>query len=67
MQTRTLRTDPIDDVGQRLCVSLAADEKSVATEVIDDELLATQLAVLAFAFQLSITMGIPNRYGSDWQ
>ncbi len=30
-----LRTDPIDDVGQRLFVALAADEKSVAAEVLD--------------------------------
>ena len=48
-QTRSLRTDPIDDVGQRAFVSLAADEKSVAAEVIDGGLLATQLAVLAIS------------------
>ena len=36
-------------VGQRAFVSLAADEKSVAAEVIDDGLLATQLAVLAIS------------------
>jgi hypothetical protein len=44
-----LRTDPIDNVAQRAFVFPAADEKSFAAEVIDDGLLATQLAVLAIS------------------
>jgi hypothetical protein len=62
-----LRTDPVDDVGQRAFVSLTADEKSVAAEVIDDGFSQRSSPYSRSRSSLSMTMGIPNRYGSDWQ
>jgi len=62
-----LRTDAIDDVGQRLCIFFATDEKSVATKVIDDGFSQRSSPYSRSYSSLSMTMGIPNRYGSDWQ
>jgi hypothetical protein len=45
----SLRSNAFNDIGECAFVSLTADEKPIASKIVDDRLFAAKLAILALA------------------